>query len=82
MSNYLSASRSRWTWQPPYMFPAHVAEATSDDGDDPDTTLHPPPSLPDIPDAISVSAQHLTNTSRQLRSALRTPLRGKKQSFQ
>ena len=32
----------------------------SDDDDDPDTTPHPPPSLPDIPDAISASAQHLT----------------------
>ena len=34
----------------------------SDDEDDPDTTSHPPPSLPDIPDAISASAQHLSNT--------------------
>ncbi|XP_073234993.1 uncharacterized protein [Porites lutea] len=34
----------------------------SDDDDDPDITPHPPPSLPDIPDAISASAQHLSNT--------------------
>ena len=34
----------------------------SDDEDVPDTTPHPPPSLPDIPDAISASAQHLSNT--------------------
>ena len=34
----------------------------SDDDDDPDTTTHSPPSLPDIPDAISASAQHLSNT--------------------
>ena len=36
----------------------------SDDEDDPDTTPHPPPSLPDIPYAISASAQHLSNTPR------------------
>ena len=35
-----------------------------DDEDSPDTTPHPPPSLPDIPDAISASAQHLSNTPR------------------
>ena len=35
----------------------------SDDEDDPDNHTSPPPSLPDIPDAISASAQHLSNTS-------------------
>ena len=44
--------------QPPRRCRGH----DSDDDDDPDTTPHPPPSLPDIPDAISASAQHLTNT--------------------
>ena len=34
----------------------------SDDEDDPDNHTSPPPSLPDIPDAISASAQHLSIT--------------------
>ena len=37
------------------MLPPALYRHESDDKDDPGTTSHPPPSLPDIPDAISAS---------------------------
>ena len=40
---------------PPIRAPPTLHRHESDDEDDPGTTSHPPPSLPDIPDAISAS---------------------------
>ena len=46
----------------PLHAPCQCRGQDSHDEHDPDTTPHPQPLFPDIPDAISASAQHLSNT--------------------
>ena len=72
--NLESASRLKHSETEYFKVPSDVADPLHvprpcrrhdlDDKDNPDTTTQPPPSLPDIPDAISASAQHLSNTPR------------------